>query len=283
MKSVLPKAGRNLGDGKTAVIYRRGVRVREINKYSDPSLFDYNLNDLKVDESRNIEDYTACASAARAVSNAGSEQLSTWLRSFESGVKYWEHSFQYYNLAKEWGEELEVIKARSENWSTALQTIGENTVVCVKNAPKETLARKGYNVLVVPEAVAGAAHDYGLLTTEKVLTHDERDGRVLCEATPDVTECALTLWELIVKAGMHANKEMPVVQCFQSIMSGGSQTLGFQRDGAVYINQSIAVGQSIELQQTMLEEMAHYITGALDETRDLQDWAFLAAVKFRSI
>jgi hypothetical protein len=51
------------------------------------------------------------------------------------------------------------------------------------------------------------------------------------------------------------------------------------RDGVVYINEDLATGTSVELRQTVLEELAHYLTGSKDETRDLQDWAFKLAVK----
>ena len=51
-KAILPKKNRNLGDRKAAVIYRRGVRVREFESSIPESLFDYNLNDLTIDESR---------------------------------------------------------------------------------------------------------------------------------------------------------------------------------------------------------------------------------------
>ena len=51
-KAILPKKNRNLGDRKAAVIYRRGVRVREFESTDTESLFDYNLNDLTIDESR---------------------------------------------------------------------------------------------------------------------------------------------------------------------------------------------------------------------------------------
>jgi hypothetical protein len=277
-ESVLPKKGRNLSDSKTAVIYRRGVRVREIGRSYNNSLFDYNLNDLRMDESRNVDDYVSLGAAANAMRDAKSELLLTWLRSFESGTKSWEHDFQSYDLKPEWDEKAEVLEARSKNWSTALKCIGENVVFCTKGSPKETLARKGYKTLEVPGAVVSAASQYGLHTADKVLSTDERDGRVITEATPDVTECALGLWETIVAAGMHQNKKMPGIKCFKTIMSGGSQVLGFYRDGVCYVTESLASGQSKELWQTLLEEMAHYITGALDETRDLQDWAFRFAV-----
>jgi hypothetical protein len=280
MQSVLPKKNRNIGEGKTAVIYRRGVRVREVGSHNGQSLFDYNINDLRVDESRNIEDYAASSAAAKALAAAPSELLATWLKSLESGIKYWEHGFSGYHLSSSWDLTTEEAAAQEKNWATACRTIGENVVLCTKDGPKETLSRKGYKVLEVPEEVVLAAGTHGLLTPSKVLSSDERDGRVIVPATPDALQCADQLWSLIVQCGMHRNKEKPEVACFQSVMDGGSQVLGFRRDSTVYVNQSIAVGQGTELQQTMLEEMAHYVTGALDETRDLQDWAFRAAVSF---
>ena len=59
-QTILTKKARNLDPNcHTAVIYRRGVSVREIDQYASECLFDYNLNDLRVDESRNVDDYCA--------------------------------------------------------------------------------------------------------------------------------------------------------------------------------------------------------------------------------
>ena len=83
MQAILPKKARNLDpDCKTAVIYRRGVRVREIDQYSSESLFDYNLNDLRVDESRNVDDYQCRNAATKAMAKASPEILAAWIRSF---------------------------------------------------------------------------------------------------------------------------------------------------------------------------------------------------------
>lgn len=47
----------------------------------------------------------------------------------------------------------------------------------------------------------------------------------------------------------------------------------------MYINEDIAHGASVDLRQTVLEEVAHYLTQVNDCTRDLQDWAFKLAVR----
>jgi hypothetical protein len=56
-KAILPKNNRNLGNRKAAVIYRRGVRVREFESSDTESLFDYNLDHLRIDESRRASDW----------------------------------------------------------------------------------------------------------------------------------------------------------------------------------------------------------------------------------
>jgi hypothetical protein len=45
------------------------------------------------------------------------------------------------------------------------------------------------------------------------------------------------------------------------------------------INEDLATGASVELRQTVLEEVAHFLSNSRDCTRDLQDWAFKLAVR----
>ena len=47
---------------------------------------------------------------------------------------------------------------------------------------------------------------------------------------------------------------------------------GYYEGGTVYINKEHDTSH-----QTMLEETAHYLTGATDNSRDFQDFAFLVA------
>ena len=82
-----------------------------------------------------------------------------------------------------------------------------------------------------------------------------------------------------IMAGMDDGKARPPIRCFRKVMNGGAVVHGFLRDGMVYINEDLAVGASVELRQTVLEEVAHYLSGSKDCTRDLQDWAFKLAVR----
>ena len=279
-QTILSKKSRNLDPNcQTAVIYRRGVRVREIDQYSSESLFDYNLNDLRVDESRNVDDYQCRNAAARAMAKASPEVLARWMRSFRENKSYWEHQFGGYELKPAWGESQDDIAARKANWNKALELVGDSVVLAAKDGPVETLARKGYDPLEVPETVVRAAEEYGCATPSKILSADELDGRESFDPTSDAVAALNWVWGQVERAGMDDGKTKPPIRCFRKVMDGGTVVRGFLRDGLVYINEDLARGTSVELRQTVLEEVAHYLTGSTDCTRDLQDWAFKLAVQ----
>jgi hypothetical protein len=280
MQAILPKKNRNLDpDCTTAVIYRRGVRVREIDQYSSESLFDYNLNDLRVDESRNVDDYQCRNAATKAMAKASPEILAAWMRSFQENTLYWEHQFGGYELKPQWGETAEEIATRKANWNKALEIVGDSVVLAPKDGPVHTLEQKGYDALEVPETVVRAAEEYGCPTPSKILSADELDGRESCEPTPDALAALNWVWHRVDQAGMVSGKTIPPIRCFRKIMNGGAVIQGFLRDGVVYVNEDLAVGTSVELRQTVMEEVAHYLSGSRDCTRDMQDWAFKLAVK----
>ena len=277
--TVLTKKSRNLDPNcHTAVIYRRGVRVREIDQYAIESLFDYNL-DLRIDESRNTDDYQCRNAAAKAMAKASPEVLATWLRSFRTGQSYWEHAFGGYELRPQWGESETDVAARKANWNKALELVGDSVVLATKDGPVETLSRKGYSPLEVPEIVVQAAEQYGCPTPSKVLSADELNGRESFDPTADAVAALDWVWKQVDLAGMCDGKAKPPIRCFRKVMNGGTVVRGFLRDGIVYINEDLANGTSVDLRQTVLEEVAHYLTKSGDCTRDLQDWAFKCAVR----
>jgi glycyl-tRNA synthetase (class II) len=63
-------------------------------------------------------------------------------------------------------------------------------------------------------------------------------------------------------------------------MSGESMEYGFwnRADNSINIHKDY-----IRSNQTILEELAHYITGATDNSRDFQDYAFKLATAFMGL
>jgi hypothetical protein len=93
-KSILPKANRNLGDRKAAVIFRRGVRVREFESLDTESLFDYNLNDLTIDEARKASDWDVRHHCGQALASADKDVLAIlFSHLLNSDQPAWEFTF----------------------------------------------------------------------------------------------------------------------------------------------------------------------------------------------
>lgn len=288
-QAILPKNRRNLDDKhKRAVVYRRGVRVREFESSDVPSLFDYNLNNLEMDESRRVDDWKVKHAAARALQDASQEQLQVYLHSMLSKETVWEHTFDEYGLTTPY-ENKEKTEERKQRWNSAVKSVFTEDTVFGTTANKEFAERKGFKVITVNEAFAKSAAGFGLRTPEMVLTQDDREGRTIVDATPDAIFAVDWIWDCIERNGMTMNKKKPDVKCFQQSMNAGSITWGFYRgDDTVYLNldlgtEATVLGGFKALSQmfltTTLEELCHHVTGATDNSRDFQDWILNLAVK----
>ena len=268
---LLPKANRNFKENSnTAVIYRRGVRVREISSWSHESLFDYNLDNLRVDESRNVDDYACQSAAARVLVNADAGSLTKLLGSFMTDKHYWEHGFS------QWDMRTDIDPEQENRWEMALQNLAANAVLVQEDSgTTEILTHKGFKPIVVPEAYVRVGESMKRIrTASRVLSEDDRTGRQILPATEAVVSAVEWCWNNITIAGMTGGKEMPPVHCFISLMDGGSVLNGFYRDGEIYINENMSNGVSVDLRKVVLEELAHFITGSTDLSRDIQQWAF---------
>lgn len=274
--TILPKGDRNLGDRKSAVIYRRGVRVREFESTDTPSLFDYNLENLKLDESRRVDDWYVLHGAAQAFAASDKTIIGRVFQSFIEGNSYWEHTFSY--GLDGYCNDVD----RQKIWADAfaMVTDDEFTVIATEDGGK-VAERKGYRVVNVPQAFATAAEKHGLRTPSKVLSFDERMGRDIFDSTPDADAAVEFAWDLCEKYKLTNGKIKPAVKTFRQIMDAGVQTLGFYKENTVFINQDIAGNGSLslgwyalthQLLVTALEEVSHHVTGATDNSRDFQDF-----------
>lgn len=287
-QSVFAKAGRNLREGDhQAVIYRRGVRVREFRSSRVPSLFDYNLEHLVLDESRQAQDWDVQQAAAAAVRDASSEHLETLFRSFQTET-FWEHEFPSYGLNPAWDDNSETKKLRSEAWNRAFTNVyGENGVVVTKGGG-DHVKRKGYNPVELPEVYCNAASVNGIRSPESVLTIDEKEGREIFPAVPDALAAVKFIWGHIEELNLTYGKSFPKVESFRQMMNGESVIHGFFRDGTVFLNEDLGENAylsggfsalSNELLVTAAEEVGHYITEATDNSRDFQEWFIQLSVR----
>lgn len=251
------------GEPSTTRIYRKGVFVREI---STPSMFDYNFDDsIKIDESRNMDDYACCSSAA-TVLGKNPKQLKEYIKSLSGHDKVWEDDFS--------------------RWNTGYTAIGVawkelhgDAVACRNDMVAQIVRTKGHKAVVINrnfEFVGGV-----------VKNGDEFIGLVNKKNVSEIKPSATMrrtfdkIWLKLQNSGFTNNKAKPKLMGFSQPMMGESIIEGFYdpNNETCYINVEYAGVIS-----THLEEIAHYITGANDGDRAFQQFAFSIASRwgFRS-
>jgi hypothetical protein len=288
-KSILSKNNRNLSDRKAAVIYRRGVRVREFESSETESLFDYNLDGLRIDESRQASDWDVKHHAGKALADADQNTLAVLFnRLLNSENPAWEFGFDHYSLQQSYDDDTDAVSRRRKNWQEAFSQVAGDHAVLTGDGSADQLERKGFTPVVAPENLVSAAASYGVQTPVSILSVDELSGREITDATPDAQAAVDFVWELLEEIRLTNGKVKPPVRCFTSILDGGTMLNGYYREGEVFINRDLghsgplAAGRnalSNRLVKVALEELAHYVSGSTDNSRDFQDFLLEVAVK----
>ena len=137
-ETILPKRNRNLGSRQTAVIYRRGVRVREFESDDTPSLFDYNLENLQLDESRKVDDWRVQWEAAKAFASSKKDVIGSLWQALIDNRKVWENSFS--ENALQYGMSDTVKQVWVESFE---EVAGHNAVLTTEKGGAQA-ARKGF-------------------------------------------------------------------------------------------------------------------------------------------
>ena len=164
-KAILPKANRNLGDRKAAVIFRRGVRVREFESLDTECLFDYNLNDLTIDEARKASDWDVRHHCGRALAGADKDVLAIlFSHLLNSDKPAWEFTFDTYALQPSYGTVPRRSSGSGSNWQEAFVQVAGETAVLTGEGTAKQLEGKGYKPVKAPEGIVNAAARYGVQT-----------------------------------------------------------------------------------------------------------------------
>jgi hypothetical protein len=270
-RSILPK----LSDRKKAQIYYNGVFVRELSDSAD-SICDYNFtgDQIKIDESRNLDEYQARASIGRLYRDAGVDDLVRLFKALSDGLACLETGLDgYYIKPNSWDSGND---ARKERWQEAWARVnGENTVACGSNdgIVGDFARRKGYDLGVMQDAAwVDTVKEYGVPTVGDVLDSNERRGRTLTPPTFEAIDAVSQVWEWVSATDLLPEEcEKPMVKGFDEITNAESDCLGFYKPGTKEVYLRNDLGGEILL-ETALEEVAHYITGATDCSRDFQNF-----------
>lgn len=273
-KRLLPKANRNLTDGRRSVmVYREGVFVREMAEQVTASLYDYNFkgSEIHIDESRNSSEFAVKAACAVALKGADADELVPVFRSLTEMEETFESQLDPHYLCPTYDTPSQ---QHQRNWQAAWQAVAGESVMCEPTAHQATFVqRKGKVAKTVQSGGwVQAAERFGIETSAKVLTSSEVVGREPAPVTPAVEKAVETVWSWLVSLGMTSNREIPVVECYRELTNAEADTFGYYYDGVVHIREDVASGDNKLLLKTVFEEVVHHVTQAGDNSRDVQNF-----------
>jgi hypothetical protein len=255
--------------GGNGTLYRKGVRGYVAPK---PSLFHYNIGDVKIDESRNVDSVNAQTAAATAImTSMDPDLMEVFIREIVCGdgvKKYWESDFHPYylnpdNYSGSFGEKVKKAwdEASKRVFGDAVLVEDDHaaTVLEAKGKPTKKVASDYLNSIKAARTVVKAA---------QVLDEDEMQGKCVTEPTPEMVATLDATWDRLLKIGVTCGKHKPAVKGYdQNTQTGGSK--GYHRNGVVYVNNDAG---GLDMKATVIHEIAHYITGAKDYTFEFEEF-----------
>jgi hypothetical protein len=283
-ESVLPKAERNLGTGKTPMVYREGVLIREISESHRPSLFDYNFkaDEIVIDECRNSNEYSLRAACAKLMGKVDADILATIMKSMVRGEDTFESNLDADYILSTWDTPSD---GQKENFARAWNQANEDgpAILCLEGneTAVRTIEKKGYTPRKVKsQSWVNTCKRMGVQHSSDILTDNEEKGREVIPATDAARTAVKTVWAWIEALGMTKGKNMPKVMGYRELMDAESETMGYWEGGdTVFLREDISTACNKFTLKVALEEVAHYVTGATDNSRDLQQFLFDAVVE----
>ena len=263
----------------TAVIYRRGVRVREFTSSNVPSLFDYNIPDLSIDESRTIDDWKAKFECGQALAQAEDPTVPTLI--FQKLAKEetcWELEQDGFALTYNIPDKLN----KQQMWHNAFYAVCGKNAVLTTSALADRVKEKGYIPVILSNNHNGFMKflkELSIRSDVDVLSANDLNGRKIFAPSIAVTQALNWVWDKLEQIDMTYNRPKPEVRCFKQMTESSSMTFGYWLDGTVYINEDVSQNTNNSLMDTVVEEVAHHITKATDGSRDFANFLIRMSVE----
>lgn len=269
---LLPKASRNF-DSEGPVVYRRGVRVRELS--GPPSVYDYNFHDVAIDECRNSDEYALRHRCGRAAATElTDDQLISLLRRMANdNPEVWESQISQYTLMYE----LSADRAAD----CFKRAFGENAVLVLSPKMAERVAERGYVPIQLPSGWRDRFNVAPAMRSEStVLDQTTLRDMLRVPAPPVVVEVVSAVWEKLRRVRIvDEDRATPGVFCFSQQTSDGASAHGIALDNEIGINiDHCSSGPTAYLVGIVLEYLLRTALGYSDCSRDMQNTLCSVAV-----
>lgn len=257
---------------KQLQVFHRGVWIQA---HERPSLFDYEIDDLKLNESRSADWHTINSQVARLVAIYTQPQAQALLH-------------EIINLKNTDLYERDVLQQASyytdlnkQTWRDAFYALfGDKAVLTDDNQfLYEKLRSIGKDPIIVTHSgLTALLRSVDVATPDKVLTREQRKWEGIKEPAGASIDLFDKVWARLDFAGLTFGAEKPELHVFTEQPGKSSITFGAYAENKVYINEA-CLG-SVTERRAYIEELAHHISEASDETREFQTFLLEIADHF---
>lgn len=248
-------------DGLTPMrVYCKGIFITELKKLS---LFDYNLNNLKLNESRNAGGHEIDIEVTLTLFKTDDNSV---IQKTLSNLNQ-ENCVEIENL-------LYYLIIQNEKWKSNFHSMyRDNGVLCETLEQAEKLKKRGYSPVGCQQNWISVGRELHIPTWKDILTAEDNIGMEITEVSYETTILFNKIWGKLIENHL-ASGDRPAIKCFRQV----NKTLnGLYLKNMVYIHEDV-VG-SKEEEYTIVEELAHHCSQSQDYSPEVQKWLVNAVGK----
>ena len=255
--SILPK--REKGQ---AQIYHRGVWVQEtVEDHS--SLFDYELREIRLTESRSADWYNVRIVMASLLAHA---PVSITSRVLEAILKKGMRCYEETVLRQvSWATDVET----GVNWRESFHALFGTNAVLTRNEKiyvEKLLAKKMQPVICENTDLYSILVRSGVSDAINALTAEDKDPSSYSLPSSHTQSRFDEIWQAFVEMELTTSRSKPKLMVFRDDISSGR--LGFYQQGTCYVSERIVGCEEERI--VHIEEICHHLCGYNDETREFQ-------------
>ncbi len=242
-------------------VFHRGVWIQE---HEEESLYDYDLDGVKLNESRSCDWHSVNTQTGIVIAQFSEDQAQALLNAMlVDNRTIWERhclsNATYY------------VDTKMEAWQNAWTSIfGDNAVLTDTSAFfHDKLKRMGKTPIIVSDSgLMSFLKSAGIDHVAQVLTREDRKWDTVADPDEESQDVFDSVWDRLETAGLTHGKTKPPLRIFTELPGSAEVTFGGYLNGTCYVNRA-CVG-SLQERRACLEEQAHHISGASDESREFQ-------------
>lgn len=248
-KSMLPKT-----DKSGSAIYRMGVYICTLD---GEAVYNYNFDadEIKIDECRNSNEYTIRAAIARRVRKASAEELAPIMKAIGERRPVMEAKLDPYYMCPSWDTPN---KAEKDAWQTAWKVVyGEAILTEPQSRDIEYVQAKGLRTQSVDSVGwRETLEKFGIKSPNDVLTVAETKGCSITGASTSLYKTVEQVWRKLNFYGIDSKSPFPKVGGFNGPKEVPDS---FVNEGCLYVREDLS---SDETKLAVLRGLVEYVVSS---------------------